>query len=324
MNKKIISALVAVLLALPVTAQANLKNQTSGLTPTLAVIDTAINSKDPVLQGKVIYEACILEVTVKNCANGESFMEGPGAAFLSDKILYNPKSVPGNGFDHGTVMTAAAIRANPNMNIVFVRIVGVKANGNREIVSSEILSKAIAWVLQNKTKFNIKAINISQGHNNFRGATGSNYCEVASTRAPGLEGSIKNSVDQGVPVFFPTGNRWNATQIDFPSCLPISIAVGAVEDNLEEATGYNNYDPLVTDFFAPGRIEITLNNKQFASVGTSISSARAAAYWTMIAASKSNLSYSQIYELLAKTSTAARHYKYTTNRVLNINGALNG
>jgi len=38
MNKKITAALVAVLLAVPATAQANLKNRTVGSTPTLAVI----------------------------------------------------------------------------------------------------------------------------------------------------------------------------------------------------------------------------------------------------------------------------------------------
>jgi len=317
MNKKITAALVAVLLAVPATAQANLKNRTVGSTPTLAVIDTAINSNDPVFNGKVVHEVCILAVKINNCANGSNYMEGKGAALVPDNILYNGPFLPGTGFDHGSVMTLSAIKANPNMNIVFIRIAGYKANGSRENVGPDLVTTAINWVVSNKDKFNIKAINISQGSSNLR--SGADYCP----KVPALSQSINSAISSNIPVFFPTGNKWNATRVDFPACIPEAISVAAVEDDGRVA-GYTNYDANLTDFFAPGMIEVTLNSKLIRSVGTSVSSARAAAYWVLISSSKPNLTYTQMYDLIAKTSVYGDNSKIKTNRVINVSGALNG
>jgi len=317
MNKKITAALVAVLLAVPATAQANLKNRTVGSAPTLAVIDTAINSSDPVFNGKVVHEVCILAVKINNCANGSNYMEGKGAALVPDSVLYNTQYLPGNGFDHGSIMALSAIKANPNMNIVFIRIAGYKANGSRENVGPDLVTTAINWVVSNKDKFNIKAINVSQGSSNLR--SGTDYCP----KVPTLSQAITNSIASNVPVFFPTGNKWNPTRVDFPACIPEAISIAAVEDDGRVA-GYTNHDPNLTDFFVPGFFEVNLNNKQIRSIGTSVSSARAAAYWVLISSSKPNLTYTQMYDLLVKTSVYGDNSKIQTNRVMNVAGALNG
>ena len=65
MNKKLITALVAFTLALPITANAapkvNLKS-TSASVPTIAILDTAIDMSQPKFQNSVVPEVCLLEI----------------------------------------------------------------------------------------------------------------------------------------------------------------------------------------------------------------------------------------------------------------------
>ena len=96
MNKKIITAILALIITLPATA-----NSVEPTKPyTLAVLDTALDTSLPIFSGKIVHEVCILDWN--SCPNGKSFMEGPGAASLPLNIISN------NGFDHGTQMVSAA------------------------------------------------------------------------------------------------------------------------------------------------------------------------------------------------------------------------
>jgi hypothetical protein len=88
-------------------------------------------------------------------------MEGPGAASMPLNLITK------NGFDHGTQMASAAISANPNMNIVFIRIVGQNINGDRQISGERTVYGALDWVYSNKDKFNIQAVAMSQGDSNL-------------------------------------------------------------------------------------------------------------------------------------------------------------
>ena len=115
MNKKIIAALLLLTIWVPVNAQAALKNQTQP-TPTLAIVDTAIDTSLPIFNGKIVAEVCIMDWSL--CPNQSSFMEGVGAASLPSH------QISLDGFDHGTQMASAAVMSNPNMNIVFIRIFG--------------------------------------------------------------------------------------------------------------------------------------------------------------------------------------------------------
>jgi len=79
MNKKILLGLIALTLAIPSTSHANVKNRTVSV-PTLAILDTGLDTSVPSIKDKLIYEVCILEWTT--CPNGQSFMEGPGASAI--------------------------------------------------------------------------------------------------------------------------------------------------------------------------------------------------------------------------------------------------
>ena len=309
MNKKITAALIAAILAVPVTAQANIKNRTIDSAPTLAVIDTAINSKDPSFSGKVIYEVCLL--VTKNCANGQESMEGPGAANIPAEFISK------NGFDHGSIMVASALAENPGMNIVFIRIVGHRANGTRDTTPTNSVANAINWVIANKDKFNIKAINMSQGHHNLR--PGTDYCP----KIPAVDAAVESAVSSNIPVFFPTGNNWDSVRIDWPSCIPSSIAVGGIDDN-GFVGGYSNHDNALVDFLAKGTFTGTVFGKPVRMVGTSVSSTVAASNWIKLATLKPGLTYTQVYDLFVKTSTSAYSAKVKTDRVMNFGAASNG
>ena len=114
MNKKLIAALIAITLSIPTTAHAaGLQNRIDS-TPSVAILDTGIDTSLPAFKGKIIQEVCILEWTT--CPNGKSFMEGAGAASMPANLITL------NGFDHGTFMASVFLATNPNVNIVFKSI----------------------------------------------------------------------------------------------------------------------------------------------------------------------------------------------------------
>lgn len=311
MNKKLIAALVAIFVSVPLTAQANIKNRTTTL-PSLAVIDTAINSAMPELQGKIVHEVCI--TANSSCPNKQNFMEGNGSAALPLNVISK------NGFDHGTQMVSAALAANPDMNIVFIRIIGNKINGTRDFTPTDLIATAISWATSNKSKYNIKAISMSQGHHNLRGPAGTSYCPSV----PAVDAAVNTALANDLPVFFATGNNWDSARIDWPSCIPGSIAVAGIDKN-GFIGGWSNFDTALVDFVDLGDFNVLSPTGNIARmVGTSVSTQHAAAKWVRVSSFKPNLTYSQIYELLAKTSTSAKNAKVSTNRVINIQGALNG
>jgi hypothetical protein len=289
MNKKLITALVALTLVLPTTAHASLKNRTIDSKPALAIIDTALDTSIPEFAGKIVYEVCFIEWST--CPNGKTFMEGPGSAGMPLNFMQR------NGFNHGTQMVSSAIQTNPNMNVVFIRIVGNTANGSRQTVSEQVVVSALQWVSNNKEKFNIQALSMSQGTSNF--LNGANYCPITPNTSSAIT-SLKNS---GVPSFFPVGNSKNYKRIDWPSCIPDSIAISATMPGDAIAT-YANFDPNLTDFFALGSLRVkNPGNSEVNGSGTSIASQVAAATWVGVKTKNPSMSYQEAYDLFSSKST---------------------
>lgn len=309
MNKKLISALIAVTLITPATiSSANAEAPV----PTLAILDTGLDSSIPSIKDKLVYEACVLEWA--SCANGQSFMEGPGAASLPSNVITK------NGFDHGTLMTSVAIQSNPNMKIVFVRVIGHTPSAGRQIVNETALSKAFEWVYNNKSKFNIQAISFSQGKRDNLGKT-TDYCPKSAK----MRSVISNLLSIGVPTFAATGNNRDYLKIDWPSCIQDTISVGGTSENGEIAI-YSNTDPVLMDFVAIGVLDdvIGVGNVKSRIAGTSVSTQVAAANWIALKQAKPSLSNSDLYNLLVKTSLTAKGPSSVVGKLINMNGALNG
>jgi hypothetical protein len=311
MNKKIAVGILALTMVVPSTSHANIKNRTVTV-PTLAILDTALDTSIPSIKEKLVYEVCILEWTT--CPNGQSFMEGPGASHLP------LSSITKNGFDHGTQMASIAIAANPNMNIVFVRVIGQNINFDRQITGEKTVYSALDWVYANKDKFNIQAVSMSLGDSNISGV--GHYCPVT----PNTQQSIKNLLSAGIPTFFPTGNGRNYNRIDWPSCIPESFAIGAGSRNGIELS--SNSDQLLTDFYALGNTKaIYPGNVVKNASGTSVSAQIAASQWIVLKQSKPGYTVQQITDLISKTSTKINRGKKFPNsfgNLFDLDKALNG
>jgi hypothetical protein len=156
--KKLITTMALIATTIAITAmpaQANLKPKT--VVPTLAILDTALDTSIPSIASKVVAEVCILDWP--SCPNGKSFMEGPGSSVLPMKFLAT------NNFNHGTQMVSAALASNPNVNIVFIRIVGNTTKGGQQTYGLNTLVNALTWVNNNKAKYNIVAVASSHATN---------------------------------------------------------------------------------------------------------------------------------------------------------------
>lgn len=311
MNKKILAVLAAIALIVPASAQAaQLQNKTV-IKPTIAILDTALDTSLPIFKDRIILEACVTQWA--SCPNGQFEMEGPGAAVLPQNFITQ------NGFDHGTQMASLAVKTNPNINIVFVRIIGANSKGLRQATGEATVYNALDWVIRNKDRLNIQAVSMSQGHSSLRNPD-PNYCPTT----PITESKINSLMNAGVPVFLPTGNGRNYSKIDWPACIPSAIAIGATMPEKTIAI-YSNYDPNLTDFFAQGTIQsISVGNKVTNLAGTSASTVIAATQWATIKSAKPNLTYNQLYDLISKTSTPTYNSKITGGKLINLEGALNG
>ena len=290
--KKLITAFIATtltLLSLPAYS-AGLKNTTVP-TPTLAILDTSLDTSIPAIKSRLIGEVCILDWNT--CPNGTKFMEGPGASSIVPSNCILTKD-----FNHGTQMASVAIANNPNLNILFVRIVGNTKDCFRQTTSINSVPNALKWVYENKDKYNIKAISMSQGHHNLLKST--NYCPVTN-----VDYWVDWFTKSNIPVFFPAGNGRDYERIDWPACVPGSISVGGVEmENPMRISFNSNYDKNLLDIYSPITSNVIFPGGATGSgYGTSVSVQIAASQWLAISSLKPNLTINQILDLIKKTGT---------------------
>jgi len=308
MNKKLIKALVAVtfsastLIQVAPMAQAN-------QAPAIAILDTALDTSLPIFKDRIAYEVCILEWN--SCPNGKSFMEGPGSVTLPENIISN------NGFDHGTQMSSVVAGLNPNVKIVFIRIIGNTAFGERQTANEITVTNALNWVLQNKDKYNIKSVAMSQGHHNLAPLT--DYCPST----PNTKNLLISLANAGVATFFPAGNSRDYTRLDWPACITESISVGW-SDQYEGISLNSNFDKDRLDFYALGNIKVTLpGGKVKNGAGSSISVQVAATTWAILKSKYPNYSQQQLIDLLSQTSTQIRGSKGQFGKLINLDSAIN-
>lgn len=303
MIKKIIPVLALCMLgSIPVHA-----NESK---PTIAILDTAIDTTLPIFNNKIVQEVCILDWP--SCPNGDYYMEGSGSAVLGNEIISR------NGFSHGTQMASAVVLTNPNINIVFIRIIAHNSAGLRMPTTEGNIVEALNWVADNKNKYNIQAVSMSQGHHKL--LYYKQYCPISKYLKP----AISNLKQLGIPVFFPTGNNSDPERIDWPSCIQDSIAIGATDISNSIAT-YSNNDYNLVDFYSIGQMKLyTVGNKTGIARGTSVAAQVAAANWLAIKSAKPNLTYEEIYDLLSRTSVKTKSNKVLFGKLINIGAAING
>lgn len=309
MNKKIIAAFIIVSLIAPAKAAGtNITNNT--ITPTVAILDTAIDASLPVFKGRISHEVCILEWN--SCPNKKSFMEGSGSAVLPLSIISK------NGFDHGTRM-ASIFAENTSFNIVFIRMVGNTFDGQRQLVNEITVVNALDWVMKNKEKFNIQAVSMSQGSYDILGPAGGEYCPKTTA----TQNKVKELMAVNVPTLMSAGNNKDFNRINWPACITEVVSVGASTTQDGFAQMYSNYDSKRLDFVSLGQTTaISPGGLRSNVTGTSVSTIIAAAQWMELLKNNPTASYEQVYESFLKTSKEAKSTKGFSAKLIDLNSAI--
>ena len=310
-------ALVALMLTAPITANASVKktlSNTSLPAPTIAILDTAIDMSQSKFKNSVVHEVCLIEIffdSTARCPNGLTQMEGPGAATLTKEKLAV------NGFDHGTLMSDQALQTNPNVKIVFIRIIGQRESGVREYTNEATVYNALQWVINNQSKFNIQSVAMAQGSHAL-GAAGTDYCPKTPTTVEKVK--ALNALNVGV--FFPAGNNSDYKRVDWPSCIPETISMGATMPT-ESIAFYSNYDSKLVDFYARGTTVLYgLDGKKTNFAGSSASVLVGATSWATIKSIKTTLSYTEMYDLISKTSKLTSSSRVGSGKLIDLAKAI--
>ena len=255
---------------------------------TLVIADTAIDSSMSEFSENIVQEVCIVDYAV--CPNGTNFMEGKGSAHLAKELIQS------NGFNHGTQMVSAAVRTNPDLRVIFIRIISHSAKGMRLPTNIDVLRRTLDWVRRNRSTYNIQAIAISQGHNNLLNL--SNYCPQDDS----FDSLLNELHNLQIPYFAPTGNRGDKSRVDWPACTSNAIAIGALTPQKEIAS-YTNTDNSVIDLYEIGTLKVVdASNREVNAQGTSVSVQVAAAKWMKIKGSNPNITISESLDKLRAES----------------------
>jgi hypothetical protein len=239
-------------------------------TQTVVVIDSGVNTA---LFKNIVTEVCILEYS--NCANGKQFMEGKGAA--------NTGVVPNKALNHATEMISIITKVNPAVNVIPIRIVGITDKGNPFIYSNNAVKQALDWVVANYAKYNITAVNVSQGKV-------FDNCRVPAGTAEAVAILKANNV----AVIGASGNDANRKAMHSIACLPDVISVGATDNPHPGSSGiaydakakptiarYSNGNAQ-TSFYLNARMYVLQSNgAQRFTVGTSNATAALTGLWTL-------------------------------------------
>ena len=268
---------------------------------TLVIADTAIDSSIAEFSENIVQEVCIVDYSV--CPNGANFMEGKGSANLPEVLIQS------NGFNHGTQMVSAAVRTNPELKIIFVRIISHSSKGTRLPASIDVLNRTLDWVQKNRSIYNIQAIAISQGHHNLLSL--SNYCPQ--------DNSFNNQVNDlralEIPYFAPTGNAGDKSRVDWPACSPQVLAIGALTPQ-KQVAGYSNIDDDLVDHFEIGSLKVLdASNREITAQGTSISVQVTAAKWMRIKALNPKITIPESLEQLRLENGSANRKANNTEKI---------
>jgi hypothetical protein len=148
---------------------------------------------------------------------------------------------------HGTNVSAIVLGVAPDTKVLALDVfTGAGA------YSSTILS-AIDWVIQNRAKYNIVALNMSLG--------GGSFTSACSTDV--FAGAISNARAAGVLSAVASGNDGTSNALASPACAPSAISVGAVYDSNLGGIGYANCSDPTT---AADKITCFSNSASFLSV----------------------------------------------------------
>ena len=187
---------------------------------TIAIIDIAIDSSKFT---NVVYEVCF---TLNTCPNGKTLTDSKGSySFSEGKGTASVNNFNIEGVGHGYNMAKIATVINPNIKIVFIRISDEEVYDTFSMIKQHGVSmaRALEWISINSSKFNIKAVSISQSRSNFPAGT----CPKDIL----VESSVATLKSNNVATFVATGNDSKKNHIGFPACVTGVYSVAGADAN---------------------------------------------------------------------------------------------
>jgi hypothetical protein len=139
-------------------------------------------------------------------------------------------------------MAKIATVINPNVKIVFIRISDEKVYDTFSMIRNDggSLARALAWVSKNSSKFNIKAVSISQSRSNFAVGT----CPTDAL----FESSVATLKTNNIATFVATGNDSKKNHIGFPACVKgvYSVASAVADGTVVKNSNINDTTSIVS------------------------------------------------------------------------------
>jgi sugar lactone lactonase YvrE len=120
---------------------------------------------------------------------------------------------------HGTNVAAIVLGVAPDTRIISLDVFQVTREGRRAL-DNDIL-RAIDFVIENKDRYNIVAMNLSLGSGKFNSPCKSSVYRCA----------IVNAKFAGIATIAASGNNAFTDALNEPACVPEAISVGAVYDS---------------------------------------------------------------------------------------------
>ena len=256
---------IAILAAIELTSSAQ-----ASIPKALVIIDSGISADLPLVKEMLVDEACFIEFG--RCPNGASTMSGKGAAALPVSLVKD------KAMSHGTQMASVAYEIDPKTKLVMIRVAGMSDKGFINSYTTKAVTKALNWVNENAERLNVGAVSISLGRP---------YKEANCPIEPDLQRQVRDLASRNIPVVAATGNGSNRFKVDYPSCIPEVIAIGATDSRytvrgiqgwVYPIMSISNQGPDL-DFYALGRYTTTnVFGQKEVSLGTSSSTAAFATY----------------------------------------------
>lgn len=219
----------------------------------VAVLDTGVEAKHPMLKGHVKAEACfssnVKGVAKSVCPSGQERQQGGGAARPCSKTIA--------GCDHGTHVASIAVGSSgqrdgvaPRAKLVAVQVFSRfdKKESCGSIPAPCALSywsdqiSALEWVYKQRKKHDIAAANLS--------VAGGAYKESCDKVLPAMTDIIRKLRKVDVATVAAAGNGGNENAVSGPACISAAIAVAASTDR-DKIASWSNWGALV-DLVAPG------------------------------------------------------------------------
>jgi subtilisin len=228
----------------------------------VAVLDTGVDTRHPMLKRKLVSEACFSTTSsflIKSeslCPNGSSSSFRPGSGANCPANIRN--------CEHGTHVASIAVGRSPvhlgvapHANLISIKVVSKFTDNvdcNNRAPCAKPVASDIAAGLERvyllRRKYNIAAANMSIGSP----VPDAHSCQSFAA-ASGFSDIVTKLRHVGIPMVTAAGNSaLKDIRRFFPACIPEAIAVAATNDD-DRMWANSSFSPDVK-FFAPG-VDIT-------------------------------------------------------------------